>query len=337
MDGSESTGNGPGGTNLVIVAIPPQDDYVWKISSEKVPHLTLLFLGEPGANAQTDRIAQFLQHTVATSLRTFGMDVEGRGELGPNKADVLFFRKDYIAKELLAFRSYLLQNDDILRLYNSVEQYAEWTPHLTLGYPETPAHPDNRDYPGIKWVNFDRVALWTGDYEGPEFRLKDRYAMEVSMSDVNRGSESVADILEHYGVKGMHWGVRKSDTTSQRLGLRPKGSAKPTASEDKAHANASAAKIKRGNTDALSNKELQQLVNRMNLEQQYSRLSSQSGTVKRGQQGVKDVLAVGKTVNEAAQFANTPMGKGIGRALKKAAVGAAVVAGKIAAKKALKR
>ena len=32
-------------SNLVIVAIPDENDRVWKISSEKVPHLTVLVPG----------------------------------------------------------------------------------------------------------------------------------------------------------------------------------------------------------------------------------------------------------------------------------------------------
>ncbi len=76
--------------NLVIVAIPAEDDYVHKISSEKVPHCTLLFLGE-AINPNLLRIAQFLQHAVTiTELGPFGLDVDYRGVLGEDKADVLF-------------------------------------------------------------------------------------------------------------------------------------------------------------------------------------------------------------------------------------------------------
>jgi hypothetical protein len=72
---------------------------------------------------------------------------------------------------------------------------------------------------------------------------------------------AVDDFLAHYGVKGMRWGIRR----------KPK--APP--SEDVQRVKATESKIRRGKTDALSNKELQDVVTRMNLEQQYSRMVSE--------------------------------------------------------------
>lgn len=73
--------------------------------------------------------------------------------------------------------------------------------------------------------------------------------------------ETVDDVLAHFGVKGMHWGVRKA------------ARAMP-GSEDSQRAVAAKEKIKTGGgTKALSNKELQDLVTRMNLEQQYKKLT----------------------------------------------------------------
>ena len=43
-------------SNLVIVAIPDENDRVWKVSSEQVPHLTLLFLGDTNEVANLDKI-----------------------------------------------------------------------------------------------------------------------------------------------------------------------------------------------------------------------------------------------------------------------------------------
>jgi len=184
---------------VVIVAIPSPDDYVWKISSEKIPHMTLLFLGAMTDPATQGRVAQFLQHVADTSIPRFGMGVDHRGSLGPDEADVLFFDKSFSYKQMADARSFLLQNEDIFTAYNSTEQYEGWTPHLTLGYPATPAHPDNRDYPGITWVNFDRVALWVGDFDGPTFQLESRN--DLAMSDNDEVDALVADILHHYDTE----------------------------------------------------------------------------------------------------------------------------------------
>lgn len=197
--------------NLVVVAIPSADDPVWKISSEKVPHMTLLFLGEMPVPKFAD-IAGFVQHAASQSLRRFGMEVDRRSTLGDEKADALFFAKSRWAgyESVAAFRSFLLQDSNIQAAYQSVKQFPEWIPHLTLGYPDTPAKPDNRDYSRISYVDFDRIALWFNDYEGFEYPLKaHEWDLEVAMSGVNtaRGRKETAKILQHFGVKGMKWGV----------------------------------------------------------------------------------------------------------------------------------
>jgi hypothetical protein len=74
------------------------------------------------------------------------------------------------------------------------------------------------------------------------------------------GSLATADILSHYGKLGMHWG-RRTATSS-------------TASPDAKSASESKAKIKKSGTDSLTTPELQVLVTRMNLEQQYSTIKS---------------------------------------------------------------
>lgn len=191
-------------SSWVIVAVPREDDYVNKISSEKVAHMTLLFLGD-NPDLDLEAVTQYIQHVTNTSMPRFGLSVDRRGELGPDQADVLFFDGKYgFLDRIKQFRANLLKNTEIFRAYSSVEQYPEWTPHLTLGYPETPAHEDDRDYPGINWVSFDRIALWNDDYDGPEFVMPDDEGLET----VAAWSEGTNNMLQHFGVKGMRWGVK---------------------------------------------------------------------------------------------------------------------------------
>jgi hypothetical protein len=101
-------------SNLVIVAIPDENDRAWKVSSEKVPHMTLLYLGDPDQVANLESIVQFVEHAANTSLRRFYMTVDKRGELGDDPqlgpADVLFFKKGrYDYKAIRDFRAQLLQ------------------------------------------------------------------------------------------------------------------------------------------------------------------------------------------------------------------------------------
>jgi hypothetical protein len=69
----------------------------------------------------------------------------------------------------------------------------------------------------------------------------------------------VEDILAHFGVKGMKWGVhRKSPVPASKDAQRSLDVRK---------------KAKTGKVKSLTNEELQLAINRMNLEQQFKRLS----------------------------------------------------------------
>lgn len=284
--------------NLVIVAIPEEDDYVHKISSEQMAHMTIVFLGETSSVDNMSKIIEYVEHAAKMSLTPFGLSVDYRDTLGPDQADVLFFKKDkYSFDQVAQFRSYLLKEPNIFKAYNSIPQYDEWTPHLTLGYPETPAKEmEDRDY-GIHYVHFDRIAVWFGDYTGFEFRLKypEYDSLEVAMGVAETGADAVEDIiLSHFGVKGMHWGVRKDratavsvKTTQGRKFTKTKVSAKggqgQPANPDAIAAKAALQKYKKSGPSALSNQELQILQTRLNLEANVHRLSpSEMDKLKKG-------------------------------------------------------
>src|SRR4051794_10793266 len=181
-------------SNLVIVAIPDENDRVWKVSSEKVPHLTLLFLGDIAQVANLEQIMLFVEHAANTTLSRFYLPVDRRGELGADQADVLFFKKGrYDYKAIRDFRAALLQDNNIKTAYDSTTQFeGPWNPHLTLGYPASPAKTIPDDQIGTIYdVTFNKIAVWTDDFDGPEFLLKDYWdeydtleavPMDVAMS-----------------------------------------------------------------------------------------------------------------------------------------------------------
>lgn len=280
-------------SNLVIVAIPREEDPVWQISSEKVPHLTLLFLGEADTVQNQDKIVEFLEHAAKTSLRRFSLDVDRRGTLGDDEADVVFFR-GWDLPQLKQFRAFLLQESNISKAHLAAKQFPVWEPHLTLGYPATPAIKPKSSFDNhLHWVEFDRVALWDGAYNGPEFRLKDyewEEPPEVSMStDIN-------EFLSHYGVKGMRWGHRRSSggTSDQKKSakkapedvtvtatLRKSGKTKikttggknQPVSDDAVTAKVAIQKAKKSGINSLSNDELRALTKRLELEKKVSELA----------------------------------------------------------------
>lgn len=196
-------------SNVVIVAIPDENDSVWKVSSEKIPHLTLLFLGDKVANFET--VVQFVEHAATTTLNRFHLPIDRRGELGADQADVLFFKRGwYDYKAVRDFRSALLQDTNIRTAYNSATQFeGSWVPHLTLGYPADPAKPDPEF--GFYDVSFNKIAVWSGNFDGPEFLLKDYWDECDERSLENNAMDMSKAEVSHQGVKGMKWGVRKVD------------------------------------------------------------------------------------------------------------------------------
>lgn len=303
----------------VVVAIPSEDSEVWQLSSEKIPHLTLLYLDDMVSEDRgIERVWGFIAHA-ANKLNPFYLDVTSRGVLGSDEADVLFFTPKY-TKRLDEFRSQLLQDPEIAKAYLSVEQHPQWTPHLTMGYPDSPAKEPKDPYSKkIFGVCFDKIALWTDEYAGPEFLLPEHdYSVEeVAMSD------QIDDMLAHYGVLGMRWGKRKSEgnsvvevstTATPGKKVTAKGGQNSPASSDAIRVAAAKQKAKTSTTDSLSTKELQELVNRMNLEQQYSRLTETKGffdKIDNDKKKVDKLLAAGQTANNVATFLNSPIGKGL--------------------------
>lgn len=106
--------------------------------------------------------------------------------------------------------------------------------------------------------------------------------------------------LAHYGVKGMKWGVRKNRPSAAdgpvevRTQTRPgrrvtaKGGEYHSPSEDAVKRAKLGQRAKKSTVDSLSNKELKELVERMNLEQQYSRLNEQNRSI--GEKMVRKLL-----------------------------------------------
>src|SRR4051812_36008456 len=108
LETTRSTGGFKMSSNLVIVALPEDSDPVRKVSSEKEPHLTLLFLGDVDSNPNIDRIFAFVGHAVNIAQHgEFYLDVDYRGILGSDKADVIHFRKSWNYAWVNQFRNQL--------------------------------------------------------------------------------------------------------------------------------------------------------------------------------------------------------------------------------------
>lgn len=130
--------------------------------------------------------------------------------------------------------------------------------------------------------------------------------------------DAVDEFLAHYGVKGMKWGVRKSEDSDDGSSSAKKE--KPGPSDDVVKVDGHQSVIKAGGTRALSNKELKEVVDRMNLEQQYSTLKTKSGTtvggkIDKGHEFIKKGAGFGETGVKIYNMVNSPAGTALRKLL----------------------
>lgn len=105
------------------------------------------------------------------------------------------------------------------------------------------------------------------------------------------------DVLSHYGIKGMKWGVRRAN---------PSG--KPAPSGDHETAKAAKAKVKAGGLKSLSNEELKTYLERMDLEKRYKK--GNPGPKEEAGKFVKDILLqIGK--EETKKYAAKQLAKAL--------------------------
>ncbi|AWN04644.1 virion structural protein [Microbacterium phage Squash] len=150
-------------TGVGVFLIPAEGDPIVAASSEDQAHMTTIWLGsKEDLSVDLEELEQAVRFYAQDLDGPVVVPVKGRGTLGDDEADVVFLE---LTESLLALRDGFLVNEPITTAHSEAEQFPEWTPHVTLGYPETPAA---GEYDGDA-VTFDRVGLWIGPdrYEYP--------------------------------------------------------------------------------------------------------------------------------------------------------------------------
>lgn len=100
--------------------------------------------------------------------------------------------------------------------------------------------------------------------------MNERFAEVMSKVYADITDNLTDDGLAHFGIKGMKWGVRRREGPDGTVANGPDAAGPDTRSEDAKVADAARVKP----ISQLSNQELQILISRMNLEQQYSKLTA---------------------------------------------------------------
>lgn len=104
------------------------------------------------------------------------------------------------------------------------------------------------------------------------------------------------EFIAHVGVLGMKWGKHKSKNQVNKVKVT---------SED--HNNVKA--LRKKSVSEMSNKELEMLTRRMQLEKQYKDLNKNEVT--KGKSIVDSMLKSAKTANEIYNLYNSPMSKAV--------------------------
>lgn len=136
---------------------------------------------------------------------------------------------------------------------------------------------------------------------------------EVPIESLYHGkqNEKTDDVLKHFGIGGMKWGVRKaSSKPSSAVGGKQVKSDKP----DKSSADYKESRqIKAKGYKNMSTKELADLTKRLQLEKQLRDLKV--ADYSRGIEPAKAILAAGTTIASLYALSTTPMGQAIKKAL----------------------
>lgn len=136
-------------------------------------------------------------------------------------------------------------------------------------------------------------------------------------------TDVVDDILAHYGVKGMRWGVRKSRRSSGKARKTPSPSA-PAKKPGKVRS--AVTKLRTPKRDFkmeaknMSDEDLRKILNRMDMEKKYATMMNEltnpkkekSAVHKMAEDAIKEVLK-----DQGKKFLNAAITKGINSAAKK--------------------
>lgn len=199
MKANPSTGN----TSSAIVALPADDDPVHALGPEP-SHVTVAYLGK--ADQNDPAVLSKAVADVAGRHQPFTEKVTGKAAFGADGAHVLHLGGDGITP----VREELLAHPDVAQAHANADQFPNYVPHMTIGYPDDGDSLDALPTPND--VTFDRLALWHGD-QRIEHPLGGK-AMTASVSQLDEPPDEIEppDMIPWYGV----WAVEGKASGDKR-------------------------------------------------------------------------------------------------------------------------
>ena len=185
----------------------------------------------------------------------------------------------------------------------------------------------------VAWDRDGNIMIGTKEVQQTDSQVKfivtrdsTGHVVSITPDSMQQADSFVGNFLEHYGVKGMKWGVRKSDpvpagetrVTQKGKRLKGEGGKGLPAHPDAKRAAESKQKAKGSGLQALSNKELKDLQTRMNLEQNVRELSVKEKNANSNPAAKfikRTLLNSGK--NEVQQASNRATSKAVANMMKK--------------------
>lgn len=324
----DSTGN----TTAAIMAIPSPLESIRLVGDEE-KHATLLFFGEtstlPGEARQT--LLDSVQ-MACEMLFPFSESITDVVRLGSEVPPALVAL--LAGENLSQVRNLFMMNPAVKGYQDNVQQHPSFTPHVTLG------HPDFTDEAIVRAlmrqifkVRFDRLSVWWNDERfdcplGIPTTSDDASVSAAIGKFLAEHAVEDDDHLEHHGVKGQKWGVRRAVDSAS--GLVKKGrSSTPgepgliarTGSADQIAQDRIAKKIVSSGTQSLSNADIQAYTRRLQMQKDLDRvLSEQSAAEKAKADGFIKTFVKKQAGRQVDRVVNKALDVAVESALKNAGV-----------------
>ena len=181
-----------------VVAIP--EDTGLPIEVDGGPHITLGYFGdEPLSNTYAKELHTLVREIAESYNGPIAGDVKNLGYFGENKDIPVLTLDDTFESPFVHLRDRLLDgmSDSLTKIFESVQTFSKYKPHMTLGYIEDGYEvPEDLQFPKI--LKIRALAFWNGTHQ-VEFELTEADEISHEYSEEATNLSNLKE-LYHEGV-----------------------------------------------------------------------------------------------------------------------------------------